>query len=115
MRFLARWLLMSLAVLLLGYILPGVHVASFGAAVVAAAILGIINAFIRPVLMFLAIPIRILTLGLFSLVINALLLMLVSRVVAGFVVDGFFTALVGSLILSVASSIASNLTRRETR
>lgn len=113
MRFLARWLLMSLAVLMLGYILPGIHVADFTTAVIAAAVLGIINAIIRPVLLFLAIPIRLMTLGLFTFVINALLLMLVSDVVPGFVVDGFWTALAGSLILAVANSIVNSLTRRD--
>lgn len=111
MRLLVRWLLMSLVVLSVGYVLPGIRVADFATAIVAAAVLGIVNAVIRPILMFLAIPLRILTLGLFSFVINALLLLLVSAVVPGFEVDGFWAALLASIVLAIAGSFINGSTR----
>lgn len=110
MRLLVRWLLMALVVLTAGYVLPGIRVADFTTAIVAAAVLGIVNAVIRPILMFLAIPLRILTLGLFSFVINALLLLLVSAVVPGFEVHGFWAALLASIVLAIAGSFINGST-----
>ena len=109
MNILISWLINALVILSAAYILPGVHVASFMAALVAALFLGIINAIIKPVLVILTLPINILTLGLFTLVINAVLILLVAKIVPGFRVDGFWWALLFGIILSVANSVLNKL------
>lgn len=105
MKTLIHWLVSALAILITSYILPGVHVSGFMAALVLAVVLGAINIFIRPVLIFLTLPITILTLGLFVLVINGLLIMLVSYIVPGFVVDNFWWAIIFGVVLAIVSSI----------
>ena len=90
------------------YILPGVHVANFTSAIVLALVLGIINAILKPILLILTLPITILTLGLFALVLNALLILLAASVVPGFSVDGFIWALVFGLVLSIANTVVNN-------
>ena len=102
--FLINWLIMTIAILISAYVLPGVHVVGFIAALVAALVIGLINTFIKPVAIILTLPINILTLGLFTFVINALLIMLASAIVPGFKVDGFWWALLFSLVLSVIKS-----------
>lgn len=101
MNFIISLILSSIAVFVAAYILPGVHLAGFGTAIVVAIILGIINAFIRPVLLILTLPITILTLGLFSLVIIAFCVMLTSWIVPGFHVDGWLWALVFAIVLAI--------------
>ena len=101
MNFLLQWLVSGLAIIITAYLLPGVRVAGFFAALVTALILGLINAFIRPVLILLTLPLNILTLGLFTLVINALLVMLAAAIVPGFSVQGFGWALLFGLVLAV--------------
>lgn len=101
----------TLAVIISAYILPGVKVDGFLTAVVVAVVLGAINMFIRPVLLLLTLPLNILTLGLFTFIINALLVLLVSSLVPGFKVSGFLWALVFSLVLSVVSSFLSSLAK----
>ena len=101
MKLLLRWILSALTLLAIAYYLPGVEVVGFYAAIVTALILGLINALIRPVLFLLTLPITILTLGLFSLILNGLLFWFVSTIVEGFVVSGFWPAFWGALILSV--------------
>jgi len=103
MSFLLQWLVSGLAIIITAYFLPGVRVAGFFAALVTALILGLINAFIRPVLILLTLPLNILTLGLFTLVINALLIMLAAAVVPGFTVQGFWWALLFGLVLAVVN------------
>lgn len=104
---LARWVVNAAALLLVAYLYPGVQLAGFLAALVAALILGLVNAVIRPILVILTLPVTILTLGLFIFVINALLFWLVSGVVKGFGVTGFGAALVGSILYSVITLITS--------
>ena len=87
--------------------IPGISISNFWAALIAAAVIALINIFIKPALVFLTLPINILTLGLFVLVINALLFMLVAYVVPGVEVDGFWSAFLGSLILSILSIAVS--------
>jgi len=101
MGFFIRWLVSSLAVLITSYLLPGVRVSGFFAALMTALVLGLINAVIKPILLVLTLPLNILTLGLFTLVINALLIMLTSAIVPGFAVAGFWWALLFSLVLAV--------------
>lgn len=100
---LLRWAILTLAVLAAAYLLEGIKLSGFGAALAVAAILGILNAFLRPLLILLTLPINILSLGLFTFVINALLLKLVDVVIPGFEVQGFWTALVGALVISLVS------------
>lgn len=104
---LIRWIVITTAILLAAVILPGIHVESLAAALAAAAILGIINTFMRPVLLILTLPLTILTLGLFAFIINALMLLLVAAFVPGFKIDGFGWAFLGALLISVISWIAN--------
>jgi len=103
MSFLLQWLVSGLAIIITAYILPGVKVEGFFAALVTALILGLINAVIRPVLILLTLPLNILTLGLFTLVINALLIMLAAAIVPGFFVQGFWWALLFGLVLAIVN------------
>lgn len=103
MSFLLKVLVSSFAVLITSYILPGVHVRDFITALVVAFVLGLFNMLLKPVLVILTIPITILTLGLFLLVINAFIILLVTQLVSGFVVDGFWWAVLFSIILSIVT------------
>ena len=104
---LARWLLNAAALLLVAYLYPGVAVETFFAALIAALVLGLINAVVRPILVLLTLPVTILTLGLFLFVINALLFWLVAEIVQGFRVTGFGAALVGSILYSLITLVTS--------
>lgn len=108
-----RFFLSGLAVLLTAYLLPGVEVRHFGYALLVAAVLAIMNALLKPVLIFLTIPITVITLGLFLLVINALIILCVHAIVPGFNVDGFWWALAFSLLLSIFNSMFSGLLKDE--
>jgi putative membrane protein len=110
-----RFLLSGLAVLLTAYLLPGVHVEHYGYALLVAAVLAVVNFIIKPILIVLTIPITVLTLGLFLLVINALMILLVDSLIDGFRVDGFWWALAFSLILSVFNSLFSDLAGEKKR
>jgi len=103
MGLLLRWLILTVAIIVASYLLEGIHISGFFSAFFAAAILGILNALFRPILIILTLPINILSLGLFTFVINALMLMMVSGIISGFEVHGFWTAVFGSLIISVIS------------
>lgn len=102
-----RWLIMTVAILLTAYLLAGIRVSGFFSALAAAAILGILNTFLKPILIILTLPITVITLGLFTFVINALLLLMVSGVISGFQVAGFGWALLGAFLISVVSWILS--------
>jgi putative membrane protein len=102
-----RWLVITVAILLASTILPGIRVDSLTTAIIAAAVLGLINVFLRPVLLVLTLPLTILTLGIFTFVINAFMLLLVAYFVPGFEVDGFFSAFLGAVIISIVSWIAN--------
>ena len=104
---LARWIVNAAALLLVAYIYPGVHVDSFMTALIAALVLGLVNAFIRPLAVILTFPVTLITLGLFLFVINALLFWLVAEVVHGFTVGGFWAALVGSILYSLITLVTS--------
>lgn len=107
--FLLRWLVVAIALGVTAYVLPGVHVGSFGSLVVAALVLGLINAIVKPVLVILTLPLTILTLGIFYLILNALLFWLASAIVPGFRVDGFGWALLGALIVGLISMLLGKL------
>jgi putative membrane protein len=101
MKLILKWLLAACALLLLAYIYPGVQVQSYGSALLAAAVIGLFNVMLRPVLVILTLPVTVVTLGLFLFVINALLFWAAASVLDGFGVNGFWAALLGSVIYSV--------------
>lgn len=102
-----RWAVSAAALLVVAYFVPGVTVTGIFAAFVAAAVLGFVNATVGAVVRFLALPVRILTFGLASLVINGLMLMLAAALVPGFRVDGFMAALIGSIVLTLTTLVFS--------
>ncbi|WP_137922151.1 phage holin family protein [Hydrogenophaga sp. 2FB] len=101
MKLILTWLLAACALLVVAYLYPGVQVQSFTSALIAAAVIGLFNVVLRPILVLLTLPVTIVTLGLFLFVINALLFWAASGVLNGFHVNGFWAALLGSLIYSV--------------
>ncbi len=105
MKILVRWLLLAAALLLVAQIYPGVQIASFGSAMVAALVLGLLNALLRPILVLLTLPVTVLTLGLFLFVINALMFYFAASLLPGFNVAGFVAALVGSLLYSLCGVV----------
>jgi putative membrane protein len=109
MRLLAVWIINAAALFLVGYLISGVHLGSFGSAMIAALVLGLVNALIRPILVILTLPVTLLTLGLFIFVINALLFLFVGNLLQGFVVDGFGAALLGSILYSVIAWILASV------
>jgi putative membrane protein len=100
---LIRWLTTTAAIVATAYLLDGIQVSGFFSAIFAGAILGILNAFFRPIALLLTLPINILSLGLFTFIINALMLKMASGLIPGFDVYGFWTAIFGSLLISVIS------------
>lgn len=111
MKIILTWLLAACALLLVAYLYPGVQVQSFTSALIAAAVIGLFNAVLRPILVVLTLPVTIVTLGLFLFVINALLFWAAASVLSGFQVSGFVAALVGSLIYSVLMLVVNTATR----
>ncbi len=109
MEILVNILVKGIAVFAASYILPGVTVNNFWNAIVVGIFIGIMNAFVKPILLILTLPINILTLGLFTFVINAILILFVDRIVPGFKVEGFLTALVFAFVLSVVESFLNLL------
>jgi len=109
MRLILLWILNAVALLVVAYLLPSIHLASFGAALLAALLLGLVNAVLRPLLLLLTLPVTLLTLGLFIFVINGLMFWLAGSLIEGFVVGGFWPAVIGSLLYSVVSWALSGL------
>lgn len=109
MMLIVVWLLNAVALLAVAYILPGIVVASFGSAMLAALVLGLLNALIKPVLILLTLPITIVTLGLFLFVLNALVFWFAGSILKGFVVEGFWWAVLGAIFYSVISTLFSAL------
>ncbi len=103
MGILIRWFFLTAAISIASYVIDGIEVKGFFSAFLAAAILGILNALFRPILLVLTLPINIITLGLFTFVINAVLLMMASGVIGGFEVKDFWSAFFGALIISIVS------------
>ena len=113
MKLLLVWLLNALALFLVAYLVPGVHLADFSSALVAVVVLGLVNAILRPLFILLTLPVTLLSLGLFIFVINALLFWRVGDILQGFRVDGFASALLGSVVYSVVSWVLSSAVRPE--
>jgi putative membrane protein len=104
-QFLITWLITAVSLLITAHFIAGFTIKSIGAAVIAAVVIGLVNATVRPVLFWLTLPVTILTLGLFSFVLNALTLWLASSITPDFHIDGFLPAFIGSLVLSVVSGL----------
>ncbi|MEC4894836.1 MAG: phage holin family protein [Oscillatoria sp. PMC 1051.18] len=108
-QFILTWLATAASLLITAWIVPGLTITSITAAIVAAAVLGFVNAFVKPILVLFTLPLTILTLGLFLLVVNAIALGLVGYLSPGFAVAGFFPALIGSFVLSFVSGLINQL------
>ncbi len=98
-----KWVLFALIIMFVGWLTPGLEVENFLTAMIAAVVIALINAFIKPIIMFLTLPINLLTLGIFTLVINAALFMFAAYLVPGIEVSGFLSALIASLLISIFS------------
>jgi len=109
MNLIIRLLITAVAVVILAKFLPGVEVAGFISAIILAIVLGVLNLFLKPILVILTLPITVLTLGLFLLVINACIILLADEFMSGFEVDGFWIALLFSLLLSFLQSVLYSL------
>ena len=109
MNFIIKLFISSIVVFSLSYFLPGVHVTSIVAALWVAIVLGLLNTFLKPVLVFLTIPVTLFTLGLFLLVINSMIVLICDYFITEFQVDGFITALLFSVLLSVSQSILNKI------
>ena len=107
MTLLLVWLLNAVALLVVAYLLPGITVASFGSALIAALVLGLLNMLVKPLLVLLTLPITILTLGLFLIVLNALLFWFAGSILKGFQVNGFWWSVIGALLYSLISGLLS--------
>ncbi|RTZ95084.1 MAG: phage holin family protein [Deltaproteobacteria bacterium] len=109
---LIRWLILTVSILVTAYLIDGIHVSGFFSALFAAVILGFLNAFFRPILLILTLPINVLSLGLFTFIINALLLTMVSVLLPGFDVFGFWPAVFGSLLISLVSWLLTSFVNK---
>lgn len=109
MKFVIQILVVAGALLLSAYIIPGIEVSSIYIALIAAFILGLLNLVVRPILFVLTLPITLITFGLFAFVLNALIFMFAASFIDGFEVDGFIPALLGSLVVSIASTLAHKI------
>ncbi len=111
MNLLIKLLVNGLAVLITSYLLPGVTISGMLGAVIVAAVLALLDAILKPIMIVLTLPVTVLSLGLFLLVINALVILLASRLVPGFTVDGFWWALLFSVILAIVSSLLERVAK----
>jgi len=108
-RLIVTWFLNALALFVLPYVIPSIHVESYGTALVAALVLGFINTLIRPLLVLLTLPVTLLTLGLFIFVINGLLFWFVGSFIRGFTVGGFWAGVFGAIVYSIISWLLASL------
>lgn len=108
MKLLISWLITSMSVFITSQLLPGVRIDSFGTAFIVALVLGIINAVVRPILFILTLPITILTMGLFALFLNVLMILAADYFVAGFSIDNFWWALIFGIVLSIINSVLNS-------
>ena len=111
MSLIVNLLVNGLAVFITAYILPGVNVQNYVVALIVAVVLGLVNTFLRPLLILLTLPVTVITFGLFIFVINALLILIVANLVPGFTVDSFWWAVAFSLVLSVVGSFLNSLAK----
>lgn len=109
MRIITNWILFSIAIYITAYLLPGIQLTDFVTALIAAVVLGLINAIVRPLILLLTLPVNFLTLGLFTFVINALMVLLAAEFVDGLAVQGFWWALLFSLVLAVINGLLQSM------
>lgn len=109
LQFILTWLATAVSLIATGFVVPGFTIDSFSSAVVGAAVLGLVNAIVKPILVLFTLPLTILTLGLFLLVVNAIALGLVSYLTPGLTISGFFPAVFGSIVLTVVSGLINQL------
>lgn len=109
MGLLFNWLASALIILISAYLLPGVHVENFWTALVVAVVLGILNLLVKPLIVVLTLPITLVTLGLFLVIINALLILLAGQIVPGFEVDGFWWAVLFSILISIINTLTARI------
>ncbi len=115
MNIFLRWIVNAVALMIIAYIVPGIEVSGWYSAFIAALVLGLINVFLRPLLLILTLPVNILTLGLFTFILNGLLFYFASSIVKGFTVGGFGVALLGSLIMTGINVLAHSIFKRNQR
>lgn len=105
LRWIAQWVVNALALYIVAALVPGIHILNFTSALFAVIIIGLVNTLLKPILFVLTLPVTILTLGIFSLILNALMLLLAGSVISGFRVDGFWAAFLGSILLSIVTAV----------
>ena len=113
MTMLIKWVLFALLIMFIAWVVPGISISSFSSAMFVVVILSLVNIFIRPLINFVSLPLNVITLGIFSLVINALLFLLVAKFSPGFQIEGFFNGMLGAIILSVLSPIVEKVQIRK--
>ncbi|NJK39937.1 MAG: phage holin family protein [Oscillatoriales cyanobacterium RM1_1_9] len=113
LNFFITWILAAIALSITAFIVPGVAISNWQAAAVAAIVMGLVNAIVKPILTILTLPITLLTLGLFLLVVNAISLSLVGFITPGLTISGFWPALFGAIVLSLVSSLISSFVNRD--
>ena len=109
MMFILRWILSALLIIFIAWIIPGITISNFLSAMLVVLVIGLVNIFIRPIVKLISLPLNFLTLGLFGLIINALLFLLVAKIAPGFEITGFWAGFFGALILSVFSPLINNI------
>jgi putative membrane protein len=111
MKLLLNWLLSTIAILITAHFLPGITVANFTTALLLALVLGLLNAIVKPILILITLPLNLLTLGLFTLIINGIIILLATLFVAGFHVSNIFWAILFSIIVSFITSLLQHFTK----
>lgn len=111
MSLIIRWFILAFALYIVAQIAPGMHIRDFGVALVAAAVFGLVNILVKPIVFLFALPVTILTFGLFSFIINALMLWLASSFVSGFDIEGLGSALIASILLTIVSTLLFSLVK----
>lgn len=109
MNLIIKWVVNALALFIVANILPGIKLENFSSGMVAVLMIGLLNVFVKPILLLFTLPINLVTLGLFTFVINAVVLLLAAAITPGFKIDGFGTALLGSILLTVVSTLLHSL------
>ena len=109
MNLVLRWIVFALLIMLIAWVIPGITVTGFLSAMFVVVIISIVNLFVRPLVQLISLPLNVFTLGLFSLVVNALLFLLVAKLSPGFQIDGFWSGFFGALILSVATPLIDKI------
>lgn len=109
MNFIIKWILLALLIMTIAWFIPGITITGFIAAMIVVAIMGFVNLFIRPLVEFVSLPLNILTLGIFSLIVNGLLLLLIARFSPGFAIDGFWSGFWGALVLSIFTPLIDKI------